>query len=195
MRLTHATGTHTVVADRYQVRFVDGAPDALLSDRRGRVWSRLCLLADVDRVDVADESFDVGDARITEERVGGQDVVDVVLTAGSPAWRHKSIRLRCFADRLELQVRVEGAATSGCWADGRSWAGGRADVPLLDRLRLGVRPDTDGAGPGGPSRLRRGRPRHRGGRLARTAARRLLAAAVPRPRPRAGAARHGRARG
>jgi hypothetical protein len=111
MRLTRTAGTHTIAAGNYTLKVRDGDPTAQLSDLDGRIWSRLHLLADVDRVDAVDESYALDAVRVTETRDGAEDAVDVTLAARSSAWRHKSVRLRCFDDRLELRVRVEGTGT------------------------------------------------------------------------------------
>jgi hypothetical protein len=81
----------------------------VLADRDGRIWSRLSLLASVDRVDVPDESYDLGAPRVSV----GEDAVEIEVVARSTAWSAKSVLLRCFADRVELRVRVEGAGTLG----------------------------------------------------------------------------------
>jgi len=125
LRLTRRDGLHTVTADGYTLRLREGDPAAELNAPDGRLWSRLSLLGDVDRVDAADESYGLGTVRVTEQRAGDEDVVEVALAVGSSAWRHKEVRLRCFADRLELRVRVEG---SGTLADVRL-LGGRAVLP------------------------------------------------------------------
>jgi hypothetical protein len=118
MKLIRGAGTHTVVADGYQLYLRDGALGAVLADPDGRAWSRLSLLASVDRVDAADESYDVADVRITERG----EVIDLELSCASSAWSAKSVRLRCFPDRVEYSARVEG---SGTLADVRLF-GGRA---------------------------------------------------------------------
>jgi hypothetical protein len=110
-RLARRAGTHTITTDGYTLTVRDGDSTAELADPAGRVWSRLNLLADVDRVDAVDESYGLDAVRVSEESDGGQDVVDVTLTARSTAWRHKSVRLRCFPSHLELRVRVEGTGT------------------------------------------------------------------------------------
>jgi hypothetical protein len=82
---------------------------AVLADPDGRIWSRLSLLASVDRVDQPDESFAVDPPRVTTTPAG----VEIEVTARSTAWAARTTRLRCFADRIELDVRVEGSGTLG----------------------------------------------------------------------------------
>jgi hypothetical protein len=125
MRIDNAGNTRTVVTATYRTRLRDGDPSVDLSDVDGQVWSRLCLLADVDRTDLVDESFGVGEVELAERRVGDEDVVELTLTARSTAWRHKAVLLRCFEDRVELRVRVDGSGTLG---DVRL-LGGRAVLP------------------------------------------------------------------
>lgn len=120
MRIIETDGRRTVMASTYRLRLGDG-PDVELSDAAGRPWSRLSLLADVDRVDRADESFGVGRPDLTE----AGDAVEVTLTAHSTAWRHRSVVLRCFDDHLELQVVAEGSGT----LDTVRLLGGRAVLP------------------------------------------------------------------
>ncbi|MEO3778714.1 hypothetical protein ABGB16_18055 [Micromonospora sp. B11E3] len=85
---------------------------AVLADPDGRIWSRLSLLASVDRADLPDESFDVGEPRVSAGR-DGEDVVEVELSCRSTAWSAKSVLLRCYDDRLELRARVEGTGDLG----------------------------------------------------------------------------------
>jgi hypothetical protein len=107
MQLLRGAGTHTVVADGYQLFHRDGALGAVVADPDGRAWSRLSLLASLDRVDAADESYDVGEVEVTEH----EDVVQLELTTASTAWATKTVRLRCYPDRLEYSVRVTGRGT------------------------------------------------------------------------------------
>jgi hypothetical protein len=121
MRLIRGVDTHTVVADGYQLFLRDDALGAVVADAAGHAWSRLSLLGSLDRVDVADESYDLSAVRITEH----DGVIDLELTASSPAWTSKTVRLRCCADRLEYSVRVTGRGTL---ADALL-LGGRAMLP------------------------------------------------------------------
>jgi len=125
VHLTHAAGTRTLVTAGYMLRFRDEDRSVLLCDPDGRVWSQLSLLADVDSTETVDESYDVGAAELNRHRVGDSDVLDVTVPTRSSAWRQKSVQLRCFEQRLELRVRVEG---SGTLADVRM-LGGRAVLP------------------------------------------------------------------
>jgi hypothetical protein len=111
MELTRAAGTHTVTAADYVLHVRDGQTVAELCDPAGRTWSRLSLLASLDRTDVADESYDLAAVEVRQSRVGDEDVVEVELPVASSAWTAKSVTLRCFADRLELSARVEGTGT------------------------------------------------------------------------------------
>jgi hypothetical protein len=97
---------------------------AVLADPDGRIWSRLSLLASVDRADVTDESFDVGEPRVSVWR-DGEAVVEVEVPSRSTAWTAKSVLLSCFEDRIEVRVRVEGTGVLG---DVRL-LGGRAVLP------------------------------------------------------------------
>jgi len=91
-----------------------GGPHAVLSDPDGRTWSRLSLLASVDRTDIPDESFDIGEPEVNKAEVNtahaaGEALVEVRLRCRSTAWSAKSVLLRCFEDRLEIRVCVEGS--------------------------------------------------------------------------------------
>jgi hypothetical protein len=94
---------------------------AVLADPDGRIWSRLSLLASVDRLDQPDESFAIEPPRVRTT----PDGVDVEITARSTAWSAKSVTLRCFADRVELSARVEGSGRLGAV----QVLGGRAILP------------------------------------------------------------------
>ncbi|MGK5517817.1 hypothetical protein ACSNN9_00495 [Micromonospora sp. URMC 107] len=98
---------------------------AVLADADGRIWSRLSLLASVDRADLADESYDFDEPVVSAGQCDGEDVVEVELACRSTAWTAKSVRLRCFADRIETSVGVTGSGTLG---DVRL-LGGRAVLP------------------------------------------------------------------
>ncbi len=103
--LTRGDGTLTVVAAGYQLFLRDGALGAVLADPAGQAWSRLSLLASVDRVDVVDESYALGSVVVVEQA----GFVELSLSTASTAWSSKTVTLRCFADRLEYEVRVVGA--------------------------------------------------------------------------------------
>jgi hypothetical protein len=103
----------------------------VLADPDGRIWSRLSLLASLDRVDVPDESYDVGVPRVTgpgpgpgpgpnpgpgpspSPGPGTGPVVEVEVPCRSTAWAAKSVLLRCFEDRIEVRARVEGSGALG----------------------------------------------------------------------------------
>ncbi|HEX6499089.1 MAG TPA: hypothetical protein VF054_08675 [Micromonosporaceae bacterium] len=129
MKLTHGPGTYTIATGDYLLQVRGGQRVAVLAAPDGRIWSRLSLLASVDRVDVADESYDIAPPVVTERRFGDgdsvEDVVDVEIACRSTAWAAKSVLLRCFADRVETAVRVEGWGILG---DVRL-LGGRAILP------------------------------------------------------------------
>lgn len=116
MRITAAPGTRTIHADAYLLEVRADPPRAVLADPDGRIWSHLSLLASVDAVGAADESYDVG-APTVHDAAGapvGADPVDapvaeVRLDCGSTAWGRRRTTLRCLPDRLELTVEVAGA--------------------------------------------------------------------------------------
>lgn len=118
VELRRGDGTHTVTGEGYQLFLRDGALGAVLADANGRAWSRLSLLASLDRVDGVDESYELEPVRLTE----GGGAVELSLTSASTAWSTKTVHLRCFPDRLEYAVTVTG---SGVLADARL-LGGRA---------------------------------------------------------------------
>ncbi|GAA3773881.1 hypothetical protein GCM10022225_71900 [Plantactinospora mayteni] len=113
MRLTHGPGSHTVTAAGYLLQLPGGQPAATLADPDGRIWSRLSLLASVDRTDLPDESYDIGEPRVSPGRCDGEDVVEIEVACRSTAWSAKSVLLRCFEDRIEVTARVEGTGTLG----------------------------------------------------------------------------------
>lgn len=112
IKLTTGPGTHTITAASYQLQVRGPQRVAVLADPDGRIWSQLSLLASVDRADLSDESFDVGEPRVSARRAG-EDMVEVELACRSSAWSAKSVLLRCFEDRLEISVRVEGTGSLG----------------------------------------------------------------------------------
>lgn len=122
MKLEQGPGTAAIIAADYQlhVRVRDAA--AYLADPDGRIWSRLSLLASVDRVDCADESYGIAEAAVASTTVGGEPAVEIDVFAGSAAWQDKRVVVHCFDDRLEVRVHVRG---SGVLATA-SLLGGRA---------------------------------------------------------------------
>lgn len=109
MQFTSGLATHTIVAAGYQVQVRGPRPVAVLADPDGRIWSRLSLLAAVDRPDVPDESFDIGEPKVFAGLLDGEEVIEVEVVCRSTAWSAKSVVLRCFEDRIEAVVRVEGS--------------------------------------------------------------------------------------
>lgn len=107
MHVTSDSGTHTICGTAYAVQVSDGQPYATLTDPDGQQWSRLCLLAALDRVGVRDESYAVQPVRVSEQ----PDHVELRLAAASTAWADKTVRMRCYDDRVELVVTVRGAGT------------------------------------------------------------------------------------
>ncbi|GIG26686.1 hypothetical protein [Cellulomonas denverensis] len=118
MRITtdpRRPGVQTITAAGYRVELHSDPPSAVLSDPDGRVWSRLSLLASVDRVGAVDESAEVGaptvhplDPSADPTDPGRVAAVEIRSAATSTAWRRRETRLRCLPDRLELTVEVEG---------------------------------------------------------------------------------------
>ncbi|OJV59632.1 MAG: hypothetical protein BGO38_12565 [Cellulomonas sp. 73-145] len=114
MQLINGPGTHTVAARDYVLQVRSAPPEAILAEPDGRIWARLSLLASVDRVDVPDESVDVGAPVVRTLADDGATpthdgfVVEVRLTTDSTAWDHRTTVLRCFEDRVEVTVHVEG---------------------------------------------------------------------------------------
>lgn len=110
MRLTSGPGVHTIAAAGYQLQIRVGQRVAVLADPDGRIWSRLSLLASVDRVDLPDESYDIGEPVVVSR---GDSLVEVEVACGSTAWSAKSVLLRCHDDRVEVSVSVTGSGTLG----------------------------------------------------------------------------------
>jgi hypothetical protein len=97
---------------------------AVLADPDGRIWSRLSLLASLDRFGQPDETF--GEPRIRVSRNDAIDgAIDIEVDCQSSAWTARSVLVRCFEDRIELCVRVEGAGALDCVR----LLGGRASRP------------------------------------------------------------------
>lgn len=101
-----------VTGARYVLEIDADEPRATLCDRAedgssGRVWSDLSLLAQLDLMDVRDESYDVAPARVVAE---SDDAVEVVVDATSPVWLDKAVHVRCTADAVELWATVTGPA-------------------------------------------------------------------------------------
>jgi hypothetical protein len=107
MDIARAAGRVRIMAQDYQLEVRQEPPRAVLADRRGRIWSALSLLADLDCTDARDEMYGSPQPQVAAD---GDGVV-VRVTAASPLWRSKVVTLRCTNDRLELTVTVEGHGT------------------------------------------------------------------------------------
>jgi hypothetical protein len=125
VQLTRGLGTHTVVAAGYQLQVRGPQQVAVLADPDGRIWSRLSLLSSVDRADLPDESYGLGEPLVSAGQWDGEEVVEVEAACRSSAWSAKSVLLRCFEDRIEIAVRVDGAGLLGRV----QLLGGRAVLP------------------------------------------------------------------
>jgi hypothetical protein len=121
VRVIEGAGLRTIDAAGYQLQVRVPELVAVLADPDGRIWSRLSLLASVDRVDVPDDSFGVPTVTVRDD--GG--VVEVEAVAATAAWAGRAVLLRCFEDRVELRVRVRGAGALG----EVRLLGGRATLP------------------------------------------------------------------
>lgn len=119
MKVERRPGAVTVSAPDYLLEVRADPPRAILADTDGLIWSRLSLLASLDRTDVADESYAVAAPRVQEKEDG---TVEVSVEMASSAWRHKQVRLVCTPQTLELDAVVGG---SGRLAE-VSLLGGRA---------------------------------------------------------------------
>jgi len=122
LEVTPDGATATITAAQYVLRVDVPDSTATLCDREGRTWSRLSLLASLDRTDGVDESYAVEPARIETTTDRAEHVIVIEVAAASSAWREKRVRMRCFEDRVELQAEVVG---SGLLA-GATLLGGRA---------------------------------------------------------------------
>jgi len=122
IELTEGAGTYTIATADYLLQVRVPQLTAVLADPDGRIWSRLSLFASLDRVDRPDETF--GEPRVRVWR-DGAEAVEVAVDGSSTAWSGKSVRLRCFADRIEVRVHVEGSGA----LDKVQLLGGRASRP------------------------------------------------------------------
>jgi hypothetical protein len=126
IELTEGEGTYTITAADYLLQVRVPQLTAVLADPDGRIWSRLSLLASLDRAGQPDETF--GEPRVRVWRdiyVDGDEAVEVAVDGQSTAWSARSVRLRCFADRIELRVHVEGSGS----LEGVRLLGGHASRP------------------------------------------------------------------
>lgn len=95
-----------VRAEGYRLEVSRTAPYAQYADGDGELWSRLSLLASLDRTGAADESYAFG---APEVRANDEDLVEITLAARSAAWETKAVVLRCTAQELSLRAEVTGA--------------------------------------------------------------------------------------
>lgn len=126
-RLTRTPGEVTVAADTYSLSWRSG-PDGVvrspylhLRDAAGKRWARLSILSSADTVDMHDETMSIAEP---EARHEGADIVVTVETQ-SPAWRRRSLEVRCTPDGIELTVIAEGTAD----LDSVSFFGGDGILP------------------------------------------------------------------
>lgn len=109
MRLEQEPGAAIVTAAGYQLHVRVRQTAAYLADPDGRIWSRLSLLASLDRTDCPDESFDVAAVEVAATTVAGEKAVEIEVCARSAAWHDKRVILHCFEERLELRAHVRGS--------------------------------------------------------------------------------------
>ncbi|HEY8589228.1 MAG TPA: hypothetical protein VIL55_06735 [Naasia sp.] len=81
------------------------SPNAVLLGADGNNWTDLNLLASVDRIGAADETFALEGVRIAAR---GDDGVTLVIGASSTAWTRRETRLRCTPETIEVTVSVTG---------------------------------------------------------------------------------------
>jgi hypothetical protein len=122
IEIVEEPGACTVIAPGYGLQVRVPQLEAVLADPAGRIWSRLSLLASVDRIDVPDDTY--GTPRVAVRRAAG-GTVEVEVVAETAAWSARSVLLRCFADRVEVLARVRGEGTLG----EVRLLGGRATLP------------------------------------------------------------------
>ncbi|MCU1437840.1 MAG: hypothetical protein JWP66_927 [Naasia sp.] len=84
---------------------VNRSPSAVLLGVDGNNWTDLSLLASVDRIGAADETYAL-EAPHVEDSTG--DEVTVVIAASSTAWDARETRVRCTAETIEVTVTVRG---------------------------------------------------------------------------------------
>ncbi|GGK74985.1 hypothetical protein [Mangrovihabitans endophyticus] len=130
IELVRGAGAHTVTTARYRLTVDHAQWSATLADPAGQVWSRLSLLASVDRPGVPDETYGLAEIRIADSpgapgHGADDDAIEMVLTAASTAWSQRRVRLRCLADRVEVRIEVDGAGD----LDEVRLLGGRAILP------------------------------------------------------------------
>jgi hypothetical protein len=122
IEIIEGPGVWTIAAADYRLQVRVPQLTAVLADPDGRIWSRLSLLASLDRVDVPDETY--GTPRVTVRRDAG-GFAEVEVAAPTAAWFSRSVLLCCFEDRIEMRARVEGAGVLGAMR----LLGGRATLP------------------------------------------------------------------
>ena len=91
-----------VTTDAYRLLVSPDRALAALSGADGIPWVELALLGDAHRTDGRDESFDVQRPRLGWHPHG----LEVNVSASSPVWGSKTVRLVCCRDRVELSLHV-----------------------------------------------------------------------------------------
>ena len=91
-----------VTTDAYQLLVSGDRASAALSGADGIPWLELALLGDAHRTDGRDQSHDVQRPRLRRHPHG----FEVSVSASSPVWGSKTVRLACCRDRVELSVQV-----------------------------------------------------------------------------------------
>jgi hypothetical protein len=108
--LDRSDGGIRVTAEDYSLSVPDvataltRAPIANLEDARGRIWSRLSLLASAHTRGASDDTVSV--ESIEAQRDG--DSVELRVRARSSVWRRRDLVVRCTPAGIELRLELEG---------------------------------------------------------------------------------------
>ena len=104
LRIAQENGITTIQTHRYSLALPDDRPFAFLKDGQGKQIAELFVYSSVHPLHARDDSAAMGSWEIRD--TPGE--VTASLSTRSSVWREKTYRFRCFPDRLQYEIEVEG---------------------------------------------------------------------------------------
>ena len=132
MELTRKSGEIVLKADAYQLVFLTEHPFVNLENPQGERIAELFVFSSVHPLDGRDDTYSTGEWLVSE----AEDSIEVTVRAESTAWRSKTYRFHCTAQRFTYAIEVEGEgriadahyfggyySASLRWSSGFFWSG------------------------------------------------------------------------
>jgi hypothetical protein len=102
--ISHPDGAVRVTTGRYRLTWATDRPFVYVDDGAGRRVGELFVLSSVHSTSGQDDTVRIGSWTV-EEQAG---LITLTLSAESSVWRAKRYTFKCFPDRFQYQIAVEG---------------------------------------------------------------------------------------